>query len=84
MTEYKHKENSGSIWPNDKKEKETHPDGRGSAVIDGVDYWISAWKNKATNGTPWSSLRFERKDSRPPPPGSQKQEQPDFDDDIPF
>lgn len=38
--------NRGAIWGNDKKEKDTHPDFKGSATIEGVEYWVSAWKRK--------------------------------------
>lgn len=46
---YEHKENTGSVFKNDKKESERHPDYKGSAKIDGVDYWISAWINETTD-----------------------------------
>ena len=38
--------NRGSIWKNDKKEKDTHPDFRGSLNVEGKEYWVSAWKRK--------------------------------------
>ena len=38
--------NRGSIWKNDKKEKDTHPDFTGSLNVGGVEYWVSAWKRK--------------------------------------
>jgi hypothetical protein len=38
--------NRGQIWINDRKEKDTHPDFKGSMNIDGVEYWVSAWKRK--------------------------------------
>lgn len=45
MTEYSN-ENRGSIWKNDKKETDKHPDFTGSLNVNGVDYWVSAWKRK--------------------------------------
>ena len=36
-----------AIWINDKREKETHPHFKGSALIDGVEYYVSAWKRNA-------------------------------------
>ena len=61
-TPYTPKDNSGSIFKNDRKEKETHPDGKGSALIDGVEYWISSWTKNDRNGNPYRSLSFQRKE----------------------
>ena len=59
---YALKDNSGSIFKNDKKEQDSHPDGKGSALIDGVEYWVSSWNNVGKNGTQYRSLSFQRKD----------------------
>jgi hypothetical protein len=53
--------NSGTLGRNKRKEKETHPDHKGQATIDGVDYWISGWVRDGTDGR-FFSLAFERKD----------------------
>ncbi len=45
------KENTGALWINKKKEKDTHPDLSGNINIDGVDYWLSGW-NKAEDSHP--------------------------------
>lgn len=50
--------NRGAIWGNDKKEKDTHPDLRGQANIDGVEYWVSAWKRKPGDNPKSPALRF--------------------------
>jgi hypothetical protein len=70
---YEQKDNSGSIFRNDKKEKETHPDGKGSAMIDGVEYWVSSWNKVGQNGTQFRSLAFQRKEGVP----SQQRQQPE-------
>lgn len=75
------KDNSGSIWVNDRKEKETHPDRTGTVKVGGVEYYISGWLKDA-NGKKYMSLSFKRKEA--------KQEQAPaisgdaLDDDIPF
>ena len=61
-TPYSPKDNSGVIFRNEKKERETHPDGKGSALIDGVEYWISSWTKNDRNGNPYRSLSFQRKE----------------------
>jgi hypothetical protein len=58
---YEHKANSGSLFGNDKKEKETQPDWKGSALIGGVEYWLSGWGKEGRLG-----LKFERKDEKKP------------------
>lgn len=57
------RDNSGSMSRNDRKEKETHPDYKGKATINGVEYWISGWKKENDNG-PWLSLAFEPKEKK--------------------
>ena len=62
---YEQRDNSGSLFKNDKREKDTHPNARGSAKIGGVDYWVDAWTKKDKNGNPWQSLSFKPKEARP-------------------
>jgi hypothetical protein len=61
MMAYEQKELSGSLFKNDKREKDTHPNATGSALIGGVEYWVSAWTKKDKNGNPWQSLAFKPK-----------------------
>ena len=58
------KPNTGAIFKNDKREKDTQPHCKGSALIDGVAYWVSSWTNESPKGR-YQSLKFERKDSKP-------------------
>ena len=63
---YQHKDNSGSIFRNDKKEKDTHADYRGDGLIGGVSYWFDAWVNKTQDGSKqYLSLKFKAKEARP-------------------
>jgi len=59
---FQHKPNSGSLFKNDKKETDAHPNAKGTALIDGVEYWVSAWTNKDKNDQPYQKLTFKRKD----------------------
>lgn len=80
--------NRGSIWKNDRKEKDTHPDFKGSANVNGVEYWVSAWKRKADANpkSPALSFSFQVKDGGDDRPYSTppKDLGDDFDDSIPF
>jgi len=62
---FEQRENSGSIWVNDRKEKDTHPDRTGSALIDGREYWVSGWLKKTKDGKPFLSLSFKPKQETP-------------------
>jgi hypothetical protein len=60
---FEHKENSGSLFKNERKTTDKHPDYTGSGLIEGVDMWISAWVKPAKEGKkPFMSLAFSRKD----------------------
>ena len=57
----------GAIWANTDKQKDTHPDFKGNATINGVDYWVSAWKRKegASDRAPILSFSFTQKEEKP-------------------
>lgn len=50
MSDFKHKTNSGSLFKNDRKEKDTHPDYRGTINVDGREWEISAWLKDGAKG----------------------------------
>lgn len=54
-------DNSGALFANDKREKDTHPTHTGMATINGVDYWVSAWV-KEKNGRKYFSMAYKEKD----------------------
>ena len=47
---YQQKENIGTIFPNDKKQKETHPDWTGNINVEGKTFFISMWEKKGKKG----------------------------------
>jgi len=49
------KPNTGAIFKNNKKEKETHPDYRGKINVDGVEKEIALWVNTSKNGLQYFS-----------------------------
>lgn len=88
MSKYEQRDNSGSLFKNERKEKDTHADYRGECLIDGVSYYMDAWIKKAESGRTWMSFSFKPKEQR------QEQRQPqgkphsrprqDDYDDVPF
>ena len=61
---YEQRDLTGSLFKNDRKEKDTHADYRGSALIEGAEYWLDAWINEDRNGNKYMSLKFKRKEAR--------------------
>ena len=55
---YQTRDNSGSLFKNDRKTSENHPNAKGKALIGGQWYWVSAWTKSGQRG-PWQSLSFE-------------------------
>ena len=70
---YEPKDNSGSLFKNERREKDTHPHATGTAIIEGVEYWISAWTKEGNKGR-FQSLAFKRKEPKqePAPPARQQ------------
>jgi len=76
------KEDSGMLFKNDRKEKETHPDYQGQVNIGGTQLRIAAWIKPGKKGK-YMSLSFSpvRTEGERPVGTEAPQE---FDDDIPF
>lgn len=61
---YEQKDNTGSLFKNDRKETDNHPDYKGSALVGGVDHWLDAWINTDRNGNKYMSLKLKPKEAR--------------------
>lgn len=58
----------GALFKNEKKQKETHPDYRGSITIGGVEYWLDAWiKEPKEGGKKFMSLSAKPKNAQAVP-----------------
>ena len=54
--------NSGNMFKNDRKSKVEHPDITGSALVGGLEYYVSGWRKNGQKGD-FYSLSFRPKDS---------------------
>lgn len=82
---YEQRDNSGTLFKNDKREKDSHPHATGSAMIGGVEYWVSAWTKEGARGK-FQSLAFKLKDTghAPQPRQPDRDERREPDAEIPF
>ena len=82
--------NRGSLFKNDKKTEEKHPDLNGSINIEGVDYWISGWSKVSKGGQKFISLSVRQKQeqtrqvSKPTNKGKAGSGFDDIDSDVPW
>lgn len=80
--------NRGSIWKNERKEKETQADFTGTINVDGTDYWLNGWKRKegADPKSPAMTFSVRKKEARDKNPTAQREERnaPAMDDEIPW
>lgn len=82
---YELRNNAGSLFKNDRRTKDSHPEYNGTIMVDGQEYWISGWVKDGGKGK-FFSLSVKPKEAR------QERQAPvqnpasdDFaDDDIPF
>jgi uncharacterized protein (DUF736 family) len=78
----------GVLFKNNKDGNEKRPDYRGSAVINNVDYNLSAWiKASQKTGDKYMSISFQPKtDSKPAKPAAKVEMTEDnwHDDSVPF
>lgn len=68
---YEVKDNTGTLFKNDRRETDNHPHAKGTALIDGVEYWVSAWTKEGAKGK-FQSLSFQRKVPRQEAPARQE------------
>lgn len=81
--------NRGAIFPNMKKEKETHPDMTGSLDVGGVEYYVSGWTKVSKKGQKFLSLSVKAKEEVAKRHTQPLRQAIDFsqdleDDDLPF
>jgi hypothetical protein len=78
--------NRGAIWKNRDKTEDKHPDFKGQLNVDGVDYWVSAWKRKEGDAAnkPALSFSIKPKEEAQKPVEKPEKANADMNDEIPF
>jgi hypothetical protein len=59
------RDNSGVLFKNDKKENDRAPDYKGNIMVDGQEYWLSAWIKEGKMGK-FMGLAVSPRDAQPP------------------
>jgi hypothetical protein len=78
------RDSSGLLFKNDNKSSDQHPDYKGSIMVGGVEYWLSAWIKQGKNGK-FMGLATSPKDaSYAPGKAAPKSGTTDMDEGIPF
>jgi hypothetical protein len=77
---YEQRENSGSLFKNENKENENHPNATGKALIGGIMYYVSAWTKEGAKGK-WQSLAFKPVEEKTLKPNGKIE---DMESDVPF
>jgi hypothetical protein len=60
----KGKELSGVLFKNKDRKTEKHPMYKGSCMVNGQEYWLSAWVNEHEEHGKYMSLKFEVKEQK--------------------
>ncbi len=88
---YEQRDMSGVLFKNDRKTQENQPGYKGTIIVEGVEYYLSAWVKEGKNGK-FFSLAVSPKDQqaskpaekRAPPKQQTGNPFDDMEDDIPW
>lgn len=83
---FEKRDNTGAIFKNKNPKSEKSPPLTGNMMVNGVEYWVSAWSKNDKNGEKWISVALTPKN--PSPAQTQRAQEPvtvDLgEDSIPF
>jgi hypothetical protein len=61
-------EMKGTLPRNQKRETDRHPEFKGSFMVEGREYWLSAWAREGDDGSKYLGLSFTPKQQPQPQP----------------
>lgn len=73
---YEQRDNSGTVFENDRKESDRHPDYTGKAMVGGVMYWASMWVKEKQDGTEFFSFSLKPMDEQQDRQRTERREEP--------
>lgn len=53
--------NTGTLFRNENRQSDTHPEYSGSLNVEGKEYWLNGWVKESKNGKKFFSLRVKPK-----------------------
>tara|TARA_Y100001973_G_C4991000_1_gene228922 strand:- start:255 stop:530 length:276 start_codon:yes stop_codon:yes gene_type:complete len=59
MSEFERKDLTATLFENDYKEQEKHPDWKGEALINNEKFFISGWDRSTSQSKPYISISFQ-------------------------
>lgn len=83
MAKFEHRDNSGTLFKNDRRTSDKHPEYKGEGVVNGVPVWISAWVKEGAKGK-FFSMAFQPKDERKQQSQKSNYQPEPGGDDVPF
>jgi hypothetical protein len=83
LAKFEHRDNSGTLFKNDRRTSDKHPEYKGEGVVNGVPVWISAWVKEGAKGK-FFSMAFQPKDEQKQQPQKSSYQPEAAGDDVPF
>lgn len=88
---YEKRPNTGTLFTNDRKATDSHPDYTGTLDVAGMEFWISGWKKQGQKGE-FISISVKPKEAKAPDSYDSRKSKPvrvapqnnDLEDSIPF
>lgn len=56
---------TGALFSNDRKERDSQPDYKGTVRVGNTVYWLAAWEKVSKNGTEYLSLALTEMEGEP-------------------
>lgn len=77
--------NSGALFKNNRRQKDTHPEFTGKLNVGGVDYYLNGWRKAPEGKEAFISLSVKKIEAKTDAPASApKVVAPALDDEVPF